>query len=78
MVTVDAAIGHLLKVGLLHVNPAIGSLVGNTYEVFTPEEASTRTPSISSTTSPTQNLVVLDEPESSTTRQTQSVENKAL
>ena len=77
MVTVDAAIYHLLKLGLLSVKPAVGSLVGNTYEVFTPEEASTRTPSISSTTSLTQNLVLLDEPESGTTRRTQAVENKA-
>ena len=76
MVTVDAAINHLLKVGLLSVKPAIGSLVGNTYEVFTPEEASTSTSSTSSTTSLTQNLVVLDIPESSTTRRTQTIENK--
>jgi hypothetical protein len=62
MVTVDAALEHLESVGLLLIKPAIGSLIGNEYEVFTPEEASTR---ISSTTSiPSrprmyQNLVIL-------------------
>jgi hypothetical protein len=77
MVTVDAAIDHLLHAGLLSVKPAVGSLIGNTYEIFTPEEASTRTPSISSTTSLTHNLVDLDEPESSSTRTTQSLDSKA-
>jgi hypothetical protein len=76
MVTVDAAIEHLLSVGLLAVEPAVGSLIGNTYEIFTPEEASTSISSISSTTSPTQNLVDLDVPESSSTSITQTVDSK--
>ncbi|HET9533153.1 MAG TPA: hypothetical protein VFQ92_22545 [Blastocatellia bacterium] len=72
MVTVDAAIEHLVGIGLLAVKPAVGSLDGNEYEVFTPEEAAERisrytsitsTPSVSS---PTQNLVQLDIPESGT------------
>jgi len=75
MVTVDAALEHLQNVGLIAIRPSIGSLVGNQYEVFTPEEASTRTPSISSTTSPIQNLEHLDQPESSSTRITQTTEN---
>src|ERR1041384_3951914 len=71
MVTVDAAIEHLATVGLLAVKPAVGSLSGNEYEVFTPEEVAARTPStasITSTTSLTQNLVELDVLESSNTR----------
>jgi hypothetical protein len=77
MVTVDAAIEHLLKVGLISVDSAVGSLIGNSYEVFTYEEASTRSSSISSTTSLTQNLVHLDQPESSSTRRTQTIDSKA-
>jgi hypothetical protein len=78
MVTVDAAIEHLQMMGLLSVKPAIGSLAGNEYEVFTPEESSisatryTSISSIPSTTSPTQNLVQLDILESSTTSTTLS------
>jgi hypothetical protein len=75
MVTVDAALEHLQNVGLVAIKPSVGSLVGNEYEVFTPEEASTRTPSISSITSPIQNLVELDVPDSSSTSTTQIVEN---
>src|SRR4028119_401649 len=48
MVTVDAAIDHLRTVGLLAVRPAVGSLIGNEYEVFTPEEATTRSSSSTS------------------------------
>lgn len=38
MVTVDAAIEHLVQVGLLEVVRAVGSPVGNRYEIFAPEE----------------------------------------
>ena len=81
MVTVDAAIEHLTSVGLLSVQPSIGSLMGNEYEVFTPEEAASSLPSTSSTSSTprisriTQNLDNLDTLESSSTRQTQTVES---
>lgn len=77
MVTVDAALEHLQGVGLIKISPAIGSLVGNEYEVFTPEEAYTSTSSIASTsssTSLTQNLVHLDIPESSISSTTQAVD----
>lgn len=80
MVTVDAALEHLEGVGLIAIRPAIGSLIGNEYEVFTPEEASTRTTSISSisrTTSLTQKVDELVIPESSNTSTTQLVEDKA-
>lgn len=72
MVTVDAAIEHLQQMGLLTVRPAVGSLSGNEYEVFTPEESPisatryTSTPSISRSSSLTHNLDDLDIPESST------------
>jgi hypothetical protein len=75
MVTLDAAIDHLEKVGLISIKPSIGSLLGNHYEVFTPEESYTRTPSISSTSSPTHNLDELDAPESGTTRQAQVLDS---
>jgi hypothetical protein len=77
MVTLDAAIDHLEQVGLISIKPSVGSLLGNQYEVFTPEEAYTRTPSISSTFSPTQNLDYLDILDSGTTRTTQVIENIA-
>lgn len=80
MVTVDAAIEHLTAVGLIAVKPAIGSLIGNEYEVFTPEEAANRytsTPSISRTTSLTQNLDNLDILESGNTSTTQVIDSKA-
>jgi hypothetical protein len=80
MVTVDAALEHLENVSLIAITPSIGSLVGNEYEVFTPEEAATRstsTTSISSTTSPTQKLDVLDVLDSSISSTTQVVENSA-
>lgn len=77
MVTVDAAIDHLRTVGLLAVRPAVGSLIGNEYEVFTPEEASTRTPSTTSTTSLTQKVDNLVVPESSSTSTTQTLDSTA-
>jgi hypothetical protein len=75
MVTVDAAIDHLRTVGLLAVRPAVGSLIGNEYEVFTPEEATTRTPSTTSITSLTQKVDNLDVPESSSTSITQTLDS---
>jgi hypothetical protein len=75
MVTVDAALEHLENVGLIAVKPAIGSLTGNEYKVFTPEEASTSTSSISSSSRITQKVDELDVPESGSTSTTQPVEN---
>jgi hypothetical protein len=75
MVTVDAALEHLENVGLIAVNPAIGSLSGNEYEVFTPEETSTSTSSTTSLTRITQKVDVLDVLESGITSTTQLVEN---
>ncbi len=75
MVTVDAALEHLENVGLIAVKPAIGSLTGNEYEVFTPEEASTSISSIASSSRITQKVDELDIPESSSTSTTQLVEN---
>jgi hypothetical protein len=75
MVTVDAALEHLENVGLIAVKPAIGSLTGNEYEVFTPEEASTSTSSIASSTRITQKVDELDIPESGSTSITQLTEN---
>ena len=60
----------------ISIKPSVGSLLGNQYEVFTPEEASTRTPSISSISSPTQNLDELDVPESGSTRQAQTYDSE--
>ncbi|MEW6128031.1 MAG: hypothetical protein AB1757_13405 [Acidobacteriota bacterium] len=68
MVTVDAAITHLESIGLLRVLPSVGSLAGNSYEIFTPEEIAisyTSTSSTPSITSPTQKLDNLDILESS-------------
>lgn len=75
MVTVDAAIEHLEKVGMLRSISSVGSLRGNEYEVFTYEETSTSISSTSRYTSPTQKVDVLDVPESSTSSTTQVVEN---
>lgn len=75
MVTVDAALEHLENVGLIAVKPAIGSPTGNEYEVFTPEEASTSTSSIASSSRITQKVDELDVPESGSTSTTQLVEN---
>jgi hypothetical protein len=77
MVTVDAALDHLETVGLIRIEPAVGSLIGNQYEVFTPEEAGTSTTSTTSTSSPTQKVVDLDVPESSSTSITQIVDNNS-
>ncbi len=82
MVTVDAAIEHLQQIGLLKVEKTIGSLSGNSYKIFTPEESiqnlstSTSISSISSSTSPIQKLDILDILESSNTSITQIQENK--
>lgn len=73
MVTVDAALEHLEKIGLIKIKPAIGSLIGNEYEVFIPEET-TSTPS---TPSLTQNVVELDILESGNTSATQTIDNNA-
>jgi hypothetical protein len=75
MVTVDAAIDHLRTVGLLAVRPAVGSLIGNEYEVFTPEETTTRIPSTTSTTSLTQKVDNLVVPESGSTSTTQTLDS---
>jgi hypothetical protein len=72
MVTVDAGLEHLERVGLIAVKPAVGSLVGNEYQVFTPDEAYSST---SSTSRITQKVDVLDVLESSTSSITQLVEN---
>jgi hypothetical protein len=58
----------------LDVRAAVGSLNGNEYEVFTPEESSTSISSYTSTTSLTQNLDNLDVLESSSTSITQTHE----
>jgi len=74
MVTVDSAIEHLKNIGLLKVRPAVGALVGNEYEIFTPEELAiqaARCTSTSSTTSPTHKLDVLDVLDSSISSTTQ-------
>jgi len=79
MVTVDAAIEHLINTGLLKVNQIIGSLGGNEYEIFTPEEIDltyTSSTSISSSPSLTQKVDILDIPESSISSITQTTENK--
>jgi hypothetical protein len=81
MVTVDAAIEHLQRIGMLAVRPAVGSLMGNEYEVFTPEEALsgqsryTSTSSTSSSTSLTHKVVQLDVLDSSISSTTQPIEN---
>jgi hypothetical protein len=75
MVTVDAALEHLQNVGLIAVKPAIGSLTGNEYEVFTPEESSTSTSSRASSTRVTQKVDELDIPQSGISSITQVIEN---
>jgi hypothetical protein len=74
MVTVDAALEHLENVGLIAIRLAIGSLTGNEYEVFTPEETSTSTSSITSLTRITQKVDKLDIPDSGISSTTQLVE----
>ncbi len=81
MVTVDAALEHLQQIGLVKINPSIGSLIGNEYEIFTPEEidgTSTRYTSIPSSTSLTQKVDHLDVPESSISSITQPVDSTAI
>jgi hypothetical protein len=75
MVTVDAALEHLENVRLIAIKPAIGSLTGNEYEVFTPEEASTSRSSTSSLSRITQKVDKLDVPESGSTSTTQLIDN---
>lgn len=78
MVTVDAALEHLESVGLIAIKPAVGSLTGNEYEVFTPDETYTSTSSTSSSSSSsriTQKVDVLDVLDSSTSSTTQTIEN---
>ena len=78
MVTVDAALAHLESVGLIAVRPAVGSLSGNEYEIFTPDEACTSTSSSASTpsiTRITQKVDELDVPESGSTSITQPIES---
>lgn len=80
MVTVDASIEHLQKVGLINVSKvSVGSSKGNEYEVFSPEEAQERytsISSISSNTSLTQKVDILDILESGISSITQTIENK--
>lgn len=78
MVTIDAALEHLQRVGLIKINPLIGSLIGNEYEIFTPEEigtTSTRYTSTARDTSLTQKVDDLDIPESSISSTTQLVDS---
>ncbi|HEX8282682.1 MAG TPA: hypothetical protein VF588_04980 [Pyrinomonadaceae bacterium] len=74
MVTVDAALEHLESVGLVAVRQSVGSLSGNEYEVFTPDEAYTSTSSTPSTSRITQKVDELDVLESSSTSTTQTIE----
>jgi hypothetical protein len=79
MVTVDAAIEHLVKVELLKVIPNVGSIGGNEYEIFTPEETNLSSTSIASTsryTSLTQKVDDLDVLESGNTSRGQVEEKK--
>ena len=75
MVTVDAALNHLQSIGLIQVVRNVGSLTGNQYEIFAPDELTSST-SRASTSSPTQNLDNLDIPESGNTRRTQTEEKE--
>lgn len=81
LVTVDAAIEHLVRVGLLKVLHSAGSPFGNEYEVFTPNEigGATYTTYTSSTSSrPIQKLDVLVLPLSGIGSIGYNVENKAI
>jgi hypothetical protein len=65
IVTVDAAIEHLSRAGLLKVLRFVGSPSGNEYEVLTPEEIDATYTTYTSTTSctrPIQKVDVLDVP----------------
>lgn len=80
MVTVDSAIEHLQMIGLLQVIPAVGSLSGNEYEIFAPDEldfSSSSITSISSRTSLTQKVDELDIPESGISSRTQTIETSS-
>ena len=79
MVTVDAAIEHLISVGLLKVARSTGSQNGNEYEIFMPEEIDptyTTSTSTSRYTSLYQKLDVLDVLVSGIGSIGQTVENK--
>jgi hypothetical protein len=92
MVTVDAALMHLESIELIRIRSAVGSLIGNEYEILTPEETaleneitytsisstSPSIPSTPSTTSPIQILDDLDVPFSSITSTTENVDNKTV
>lgn len=92
MVTVDVALVHLESIGLIRIRSAVGSLIGNEYEILTPEETAfedeTTSTSISSTppsipnitslTSPIQILDDLDIPENGTSRTTETIDNKTV
>lgn len=78
-VTLDAAIRHLEQVGLIKKVSRSGSLVGNEYEIFTPEEAVSSPTSLSSIASRgelTQKVAMLGEPESSYASIAQTADNK--
>ncbi len=81
LVTVDAAIKHLEQIGLIKKSLHNGSLIGNEYEIFTPEEievtSSTSYTSIASNTSLTQKVDILAMPESSIPSIAQPIENKS-
>ena len=79
MVTVDAAIKHLEQIGLLKVVHSIGSLSGNEYEIFSPDETElgyASIASIASNTSLTQKVDNLDILKSGISRTTQNTDNK--
>lgn len=84
LVTVDAAVGHLIKIGLIRVVKNIGSTGGNEYEIFAPSEVettsttSTSTPSTSSSALLYQNLDILDILGSGRASRGQVVENKDI
>ncbi len=81
LVTVDAAIEHLIRVGLLKVVRSVGSQNGNEYEIFMPEEIDPTYTSISSTsryTRPVQKVVVLEQLLSGRASIGQVVENKDI
>lgn len=81
LVTLDAAIRHLEQVGLIKKVSRTGSLVGNEYEIFTPEEiasSSTSSPSIASIGVLYQKLDVLDELETRCSSIAHTTENKEV
>ena len=74
MVTIDAALSHLISAGLIQKASAIGSATGNHYEVFAPDELASST-STTSTSKLTHKVDELDVLKTGTTRQTQIIEN---